>query len=104
MSRRRMISRALPGLVLALALCLAPPAGAEEWRWEGSRAEEVTAKGFDAVVIRPLAMARVLLGLAMMVPASLFLWPQGREGYEGAYDVLVDAPMEYAVHRDLGDL
>ncbi len=73
------------------------------WDWEGSKAEAATAKGLDALIVRPLASARVLIGGVLFLPAAALASPGGREGIDGAYDVLLSEPMEYAFERELGD-
>ena len=74
-----------------------------EFKWEGSKAEDVTAKSLDVLIVRPLASARVLVGAAMLIPAAILSSPSGREGFDGAYDVLLSEPMEYAFDRELGE-
>ena len=81
-------------------LVAAGPAGALEW--EGSRAQEVTATAVDLTLIRPLASIRVLVGGLLFVPSALIASPSGKEGIEGAMDVLVTAPWEYAFDREIG--
>jgi hypothetical protein len=120
MLRRRRFSSLVFSLALAATVAVVPPSFAAEdstsaetaktskapkeepWKWEGSKAEDVTAKGLDAVVIRPLAVARVALGAVLMIPASLFSAPSGREGFDSSYEVLLEVPMEYAFDRPLG--
>jgi hypothetical protein len=103
MFRRR--PTALPsffsGLILALTLAGAQPVFAQGF--EGSAAEDMIAKGLDAVLIRPLATARVIVGAAFLVPASLFAAPGGLDSIKSAYEVLVDEPVEFAFKRELGD-
>ena len=72
--------------------------------WSGSRAEDVTAKSVDALIVRPIATARVVLGALLFVPAAIISSPMGKEGFDGAYDTLIDIPFEYAFKRDIGDL
>lgn len=90
------------GLVLGGSLALTPTQAAA-WTWEGSPAEDVVAKTVDALVIRPMATVRAAIGAAMMVPAALFSLPSGREGVEGAYEILIEAPVEFAFRRPLGE-
>jgi hypothetical protein len=72
--------------------------------WESTKetTAEVTAKALDALIVRPLATIRVIVGAALMVPSTILSAPSGREGIETAYDVLLVAPMEYAFKRELG--
>jgi len=89
-------------LILAVMLVGAQPVLAQGF--EGSATEDVIAKGLDAVLIRPLAAARVVVGAVFLIPASLFAWPGGMDSISAAYEVLVDEPVEYAFRRELGDL
>jgi hypothetical protein len=81
-------------------LVAAGPADALEW--DGSRAQDVTAKAVDLTLIRPVASIRVLVGGLLFVPAALIASPMGKEGIDGAMDVLVTAPAEYAFDREIG--
>ena len=107
MTLRASLAPALSSLVLIVALLLPQPSAAEKgepsWQWEGSAAEEGLAKGLDAVLLRPFGAVRVIAGAVLMIPAALFAAPGGREGIDAAYEVLIDAPIEYAFKRPLGD-
>jgi hypothetical protein len=100
------VARFVTCLVFTGLVALAQPSAAAEQASSdrGNTAEEVTVKVIDAVVIRPIATVRVVVGAALFVPASLFSSPGGKESIGNAYDVLVAAPMEYAFDRKLGDL
>ncbi len=91
----------LPCLILALTLSGAESVSAQGF--EGSAAEDVIAKGLDALVIRPLGAARVVIGAVFLVPASLFSSPGGLDSLRAAYEVLLEEPIEYAFMRELGD-
>jgi len=86
--------------VIAMALILVPSAQAEGF--EDSRAADVLLSALDVTIIRPLATVRVVLGAGLFLPALLLSAPMGREGYDGAYDVLIDAPTEFAFRRKIG--
>ena len=103
MFRRRStaLSSFLSCLVLALTLAGAQPVFAQGF--EGSAAEDVIAKGLDAMLIRPLGFVRVAIGAMFLVPASLFSAPGGLDSIRGAYEVLLEEPMEFAFKRELGD-
>lgn len=75
----------------------------EAWKWEGSRADEITGVGLDALLVRPLAAARVVVGAAFLVPAAILSSPGGRDAIEGAYEIFLREPAEYAFGRKLGD-
>ena len=93
-------TRAFASLAAVMLLLSASPSTAA---WEGSRGEDVLAKGVDALIVRPLASARVVVGAIMFIPAALISAPSGREGFDTAYDTLIQEPMEYAFQRELGD-
>ena len=110
-------TRRTAALCVAAALLLgaSPALAAPEWLkmpsfempdlgWEGSKAEDITAKSVDAVIVRPLATIRVMIGGCMFLPAALLSSPMGREGFDGAYDLLIAEPVEYAFKRPLGEL
>ncbi|HPG28398.1 MAG: hypothetical protein H6748_00370 [Spirochaetaceae bacterium] len=96
-ARLRRSSAALAALALLLA---ATPSQAG---FEGSAAEDVLAKGVDVLIVRPLAALRVAVGAVFMAPAALFAAPSGREGLDGAYEVLLEEPIDYAFVRELGE-
>ncbi len=93
-------------LLLGSSLASAQDSGATstEWKWEGSRADKIVGVGFDALIIRPLAAARVGAGAAFLIPAALFSAPGGgRDAVTEAYEFFVGDPAEYAFGRELGD-
>ncbi|MBJ22536.1 MAG: hypothetical protein GY910_07005 [bacterium] len=94
-------ARFLASLAAAALLFSAAPAAAIEW--EGSTAENILAKTIDAAIVRPLASVRVVLGGILAVPAMILASPSGKEGIDGAYEVLLSQPIEYAFARELGD-
>jgi hypothetical protein len=71
--------------------------------WQNSRGADIAASTLDVVIVRPLAAAKVVIGAALLVPAAILSAPNGREGYEGAYEVLVAVPAEFAFDRKLGE-
>jgi hypothetical protein len=93
-------TRAFASLAAVVLLLSASPSTAA---WEGSRGEDALAKGVDALIVRPLASARVVIGALMFLPAALLSSPSGREGFDAAYDTLIEEPVEYAFRRELGD-
>ena len=98
----RALTRFMVVIGFAGILLTAQPSAAA-WEWDGSAVEDVAAKVVDAVIVRPLAAARVAVGAVFFVPGSLLASPSGKEGISSAYDVLIAAPMEYAFDRELGD-
>jgi len=92
------------GLIALLLLSSASTAAAADdgWQWDGSRAEQITATTIDLLIVRPLATARVAVGTVLMLPAMLLASPGGREGIDGAYDVFMVEPAEYAFRREIG--
>jgi hypothetical protein len=101
--RATCFSRFLASLAAASLLFVAIPSAAADWDWEGSKAEEITAKGVDALIVRPLASMRVIIGGALYIPAIILASPSGKEGRDGAYDTFLAEPVEYAFDRKLGD-
>ncbi len=93
-------TRAFASLAAVVLLLSASPSTAA---WEGSRGEDILAKGVDALIVRPLASARVIIGAIMFLPAALLSSPSGKEGFDAAYDTLIQEPSEYAFQRELGD-
>ena len=93
-------NRFLIALAASLILMSATPSMAE---FEGSKAEQVLASGFDAVLVRPIAAARVVVGAMFFLPATFISAPSGREGFDGAYDVFLAEPIEFAFRRELGE-
>ena len=96
------------GAVLASAILLAASPSFAAWEWpslgfEGSKAEDVLAKGMDVMLVRPLATARVAIGALFFVPAAILSSPTGREGFDEAFDLLIAEPSEYAFQRKVGE-
>ena len=96
-------------LAATMILLASAPASALEFpdlglEWEGTRAQDVTAKFVDLTIVRPVASARVAVGGLLFIPAAIFSAPMGREGFDGALDVLIVAPAEYAFEREIGEL
>ena len=92
---------------LATSVLAASPAAAfdmPEINWEGSRAQDVSMKTLDVLIVRPLATARVLVGSILFVPTAIASLPMGEEGVSGAHEVFIEIPMEYAFKREMGDL
>ncbi len=104
MRAHRSRSHRLAALVAVALFAAAAPASALDLGWEGSRAQEVTSTTLDLVIVRPLATMRVIVGAGLFLPAALMSLPMGREGYEGAYDVFIGQPREYAFDRKMGEL
>lgn len=109
-STRRGISLSLL-MVLAISSA-SPAAAAPDWwpempdfdlGWEGSTAQKATASGVDLLFVRPVATVRVVIGGLMFVPAAALSAPSGREGIDGAYETLIELPVEYAFERELGE-
>ena len=99
----RSTARLIAPLALAMTLLMAAPAQVTAAGFEDSRAADGLAGALDVVMIRPLATLRVVIGAGLFVPALFFSLPMGREGFDGAYDVLIDAPTEFAFRRKIGD-
>jgi hypothetical protein len=107
-SRRSRADRALgAALVTAILLAASPSFADFEWpslNLEGSKAEDVLAKGIDVTLVRPLATARVVIGCLFFIPAAILSAPAGREeGFDVAFDVMIAEPSEYAFQRKVGE-
>ena len=111
MKARRVTAPLLLLALLATTMLSASPATAgvwEDWKeywrnWEETKEYEVVAVGVDAVIVRPLATVRVAVGAALMIPASLFTAPSGKESLMDSYELLVQEPTEYAFQREMGE-
>ena len=90
--------------ILAMAIIMAAPSPALAAGFEDSRAANGLLRAVDVVLIRPIATLRVICGAGLFVPTLLFSLPMGREGFDGAYEVFIDAPTEYAFRRKIGDI
>ena len=55
------------------------------------------------VVLRPLGLVSTLPGAALLLPAVLVSIPNGPEGREEAWDLLVGRPVQRTFQRPLGD-
>jgi hypothetical protein len=98
--------RIAAAFVLSLILFTATPSMAffdSDFRWEGSPAERVVAKGVDIVIVRPLSYLRLAVGAVLVIPAALLAAPNGREGVSETFDIFVVQPANYAFDRELGE-
>lgn len=105
------VMHGLAGAAVLLSLLAAGSAAAE---WNGSTGQRAVSTGIDAAIVRPLAAARVAVGAALLVPASILASPacivnlfSGDECgpvFQAPYDILVAEPADYAFHRPMGEL
>jgi hypothetical protein len=105
------VMHGLAATAVLLSLIGAGPATA---KWDGSTGQRVVTTGMDVVIVRPLAAARVAVGAALMVPASILASPacianlfsgdDCRPIFQAPYDILVAEPADYAFHRPMGEL
>jgi len=92
--------RALLRTSLLIALLLAswtPQVLAQE---EGGPSQ--VDRTFDAMVLRPLGAAGVVLGAVILVPAALVSAPGGMESLDNAYDVFLRMPLDNLINAPLG--
>ncbi len=61
------------------------------------------AQAFDAVVLRPIGLAAVIIGSALFVPAAIVTAPGGRDAVQEAWEVFVQAPGKFVFSRGLGE-
>ncbi len=103
MLRSRIFSTLAHGtttLAFVAVLAFAQPSAAD---WNGAAVEDVSAKIVDAIIVRPLATIRVIVGAAMLLPSSMLSVWGGVDGLRGSYDLLLAEPIDYAFDRELGD-
>lgn len=61
------------------------------------------ARGFDAVLIRPLGALKTGAGFALFVPAAALSVMEGRDATKEGWDILVAEPARQTFERPLGD-
>ena len=61
------------------------------------------AKGFDAVVLRPLYFAGLVTGAVALIPVAILTSPGGKPALQEAYNTFVALPAEGVFRRPLGD-
>ena len=96
---------------LALLLATAPAVRAQDETSDaeltdsffGPELEDQFARGFDAVILRPLGFVSLVVGAAAFVPAAIMSSPGGRPSVETAFDVFVRTPKDSVFERSLGD-
>lgn len=89
-------------LALALLLAMHGPAGADEaGATGGPEATELSARVFDAMVLRPAGALAAGLGVGAFLVALPFT--AFTIGYEQPWDVFVRGPAEYTFERPLGE-
>ena len=93
----------VPALALIVVLMLQGSALAEQPEPRGNGVVRALAIGFDLVVLRPLAVAALVVGAAMLPPVALMASPGGMEGLREASELFVTEPFQEAFQRPLGD-
>ena len=88
---------------LIAALLVPSHAGAQDDEDAASKAQDYAAKGFDAVIIRPLALSAVVVGAAFFVPAAIISAPGGLTPIREAWEQFVMGPVNFVFVRPLGD-
>jgi hypothetical protein len=88
---------------LIAALLVPAHAGAQDRDDAASKAQEYATKGFDAVIIRPLALSAVVVGAAFFVPAAIISAPGGLTPIREAWEHFVLAPVNFVFRRPLGE-
>lgn len=61
------------------------------------------AVGFDAVIVRPLYVASLVVGSIMLLPAIGMAALDGEDSRNEAIELFVTIPYEDAIERELGD-
>jgi len=59
--------------------------------------------GFDAVIVRPLYVASLVVGSIMLLPAIGMAALDGEDSRNEAIELFVTIPYEDAIERELGD-
>jgi hypothetical protein len=97
-------------VAVAIAILLLPATGYAEAEGGSTSsggfadsAANVAAIGFDAVILRPIGFAVVLVGGVLFVPAALITAPNGWDSIVEAKEIFIDAPVERTFQRPLGD-
>jgi hypothetical protein len=62
-----------------------------------------SSKLFDCTVLRPFGFVGVLVGGALMVPATVLAAPGGVENIEAAYDAFLVSQVDFTFRRPLGE-
>jgi hypothetical protein len=89
----------LPGSVLAEP----PPEDAEVGIFTGKDVMGPVGKGFDAVILRPLGVAALLVGVGLFVPAGLLSLADYPDTTKEAWELFVTVPAESLYRRPLGE-
>ena len=88
---------------LIAALLIPAHAAADVDEDAASRARDYAAKGFDAVIIRPLSLSAVGVGAALFVPVAIISSPGGLTPIREAWEQFVLTPVNFVFTRPLGD-
>jgi hypothetical protein len=88
-------------LAALCAVLLAPSAAQAQL---AARAGRALAAGVDVVIVRPLGFVALVVGAVAFVPVALIAAPQGRDGFEQAWEQLVEGPAEHVFVRPIGEL
>ena len=94
--RRRWSLRAAAATLVAALLL---PAQAQAW----PEVPHPVAAGIDLVIMRPLGLVAAVVGAVLFVPVAVISAPQGRDGIEEAWELLVSEPAKDVYERPLGD-
>ena len=101
-TRTRSVLRALVATFVA-AVLLPLAAQAESPAPPESVGPSVGDKVFDAAVLRPFGFITTIIGVVFFLPAALVSIPNGPDGREEAWDVLVGESVESTFRRPLGE-
>jgi hypothetical protein len=85
------------GLGLIMMFSAAPVFGDDS-----SEGPSTLDRTFDAVVLRPLGAATLVMGAGLFVPAALLGAPGGSESIDNGYDVFIRTPWQNLVDAPLG--
>ena len=69
----------------------------------GQRVGHGFAIGFDAVIIRPLAVCATVIGAALFVPVFVISAAGGAEARDEAFELFIQLPAKSVYERPLGE-
>jgi len=97
----------IAGLLLpAPVWAQAPPAkdaAKVDYAAMGRSAGQGLAVGFDAVIVRPLAVCATIIGSILFVPVFVISAAGGAEAREEAFELFIELPAKSIYERPLGE-
>lgn len=117
---RKRITNRVGVWALIIALCAVPASQAQAFEfsditdpvanffepvtsYDYSNAVNTFEVGFDAAIVRPLAVTTLIVGAIFLGPAVLLTVGDGKESRDEAIELYLTIPYEDAFERELGD-